>query len=74
MAGDQQVRIVGSPSIDLIVDDDLVLGFLQLRDFAELVGLAGKPPSCAVYKRASRRLSGAKLRRIGVRIQKLTLE
>jgi hypothetical protein len=29
---------------------------------------------CAVYKRAIRRLSGAKLRRIGVRIQKLTSE
>src|SRR6266496_4002391 len=38
---DQQVRIVGSPSIDLIVDDDLILGFLQLGDLAEFVGLAG---------------------------------
>ena len=33
--------MIGSPSIDFIVDDDLVFRFLQLDHLAELVGLAG---------------------------------
>src|SRR5258708_29808080 len=38
---DQEIAIVWSLSIDVIVDDDLVFGFLQLDHLAELVGLAG---------------------------------
>ena len=36
----QQIGIVWSPSVDFIVDDELVLGFLQLDHLAELIGLA----------------------------------
>ena len=38
---DQQIGIAGSPFVDLIVDDDLILGFLQPDHLAELVGPAG---------------------------------
>src|SRR5246127_267249 len=38
---DQQIAIVRPPSVDFIVDNDLVFGFLQLDHLAELVGLAG---------------------------------
>jgi hypothetical protein len=36
---DQEVSIVGTAIIDFVVDDDLVLGLLQLDHLAELVGL-----------------------------------
>jgi hypothetical protein len=38
-SGNQQIRIVGSPSVDLIIDHNLVFGFLQFDHLAELVGL-----------------------------------
>ena len=40
---DQQVQIIGSLSIDLTVDNDLILCLLQLRDLAEPVGRQGIP-------------------------------
>src|SRR5271166_2530643 len=36
---DQQVGMVGTPVVHLVVDDDLVLGLLELDHLAELVGL-----------------------------------
>src|SRR5271157_5396578 len=36
---DQQVGVVGTPVVDLVVDDNLVLGLLQLDHLAKLVGL-----------------------------------
>ena len=36
---DQEVGVVGAAVVDLIVDDDLVLGLLQLDHLAKLVGL-----------------------------------
>src|SRR5262249_5754048 len=38
---DQQVRIARPPTVDLIVDHDLILGFLQFHHLAELVRFAG---------------------------------
>src|SRR5271166_84893 len=40
---DQQVRIIGPPSVDLVIDDDLVLCLLQLHHLSELVWLARLP-------------------------------
>ena len=37
---DQQIRVARPPIVDLIVDHDLILGFLQFHHIAELVGLA----------------------------------
>src|SRR6266699_1303762 len=38
---DQQVRVIRSPSVDLVIGDDLVFSLLQFHHLAELVGLAG---------------------------------
>src|SRR5205085_11895343 len=35
----EQIRIVGSARVDLVIDDDLIFGFLPLDHLAELVGL-----------------------------------
>jgi hypothetical protein len=40
---DQELDVVGPASVDLVVDDDLILGLLQLDELAELGGLAGLP-------------------------------
>src|SRR5205823_14273898 len=40
----EQIRIVGSASVDLVIDDDLIFGFLQLDHLAELVGLGRLAP------------------------------
>lgn len=37
---DQQVRIIGPPRVDFVVDHDLVFRFLQFDHLAEFVGLA----------------------------------
>src|SRR6516165_11801001 len=42
--GDQQVRIIWPPRVDLVIGDDLVLRLLQFHHLAELVGLAGLAP------------------------------
>src|SRR5260370_22109561 len=41
--GDQQIRIIWPPRVDLVIGDDLVLRLLQFHHLAELVGLAGLP-------------------------------
>jgi hypothetical protein len=39
--GDQEVDVVGPAGIDFVVDNDLILGLLELDQLAELGGLAG---------------------------------
>src|SRR5262249_11785610 len=39
--GNEDVRIVGALRVNFVIDDDLVLGLLQLHHLAELVRLGG---------------------------------
>ena len=39
--GDQQLRIIRTLSVDLVIGDDLAFRLLQLHHLSELVGLAG---------------------------------